>query len=105
MNSLDAAYMLSEKVGYIKLSRFSEQTAAEFDRAVEKLRNERMENLVLDLRGNSGGYMVPLPLQIADDMLPSEELIVYLEGLHTSRQEFYILTFGLTHQGTDSNTH
>jgi carboxyl-terminal processing protease len=87
VNSLDAAYMLSEKVGYIKLSRFSEQTAAEFDRAVEKLRNERMENLVLDLRGNSGGYMVPA-VQIADDMLPSEELIVYLEGLHTSRQEF-----------------
>ena len=87
VNSLDAAYMLSEKVGYIKLSRFSEQTAAEFDRAVEKLRNERMENLVLDLRGNSGGYMVPA-VQIADDMLPSQELIVYLEGLHTSRQEF-----------------
>jgi carboxyl-terminal processing protease len=87
VNSLDAAFMLSEKVGYIKLSRFSEQTAAEFDRAVEKLRNERMENLVLDLRGNSGGYMVPA-VQIADDMLPSQELIVYLEGLHTSRQEF-----------------
>jgi carboxyl-terminal processing protease len=87
VNSLDADYMLSDNVGYIKLSRFSEQTAAEFTRAIEELRNERMENLVIDLRGNSGGYMVPA-VQIADEMLPSEELIVYLEGLHTSRQEY-----------------
>jgi carboxyl-terminal processing protease len=87
VNSLDAAYMLSDNVGYIKLSRFSEQTAAEFARAVEKLRDERMENLVIDLRGNSGGYMVPA-VQIADEMLPTDELIVYLEGLHTPRQEY-----------------
>lgn len=87
VNSLDAAYMISDDVGYIKLSRFSEQTAMEFEEAVERLRLERMENLVIDLRGNSGGYMVPA-IQIADDLLPMEELIVYIEGLHTSRQEY-----------------
>ena len=87
VTSLDAAYMISDGVGYIKLSRFSEQTAKEFEEAVEKLRLSRMENLVIDLRGNSGGYMVPA-VQIADELLPMEELIVYIEGVHTSRQEY-----------------
>jgi len=87
VNSLDAAYMISDGVGYIKLSRFSEQTAIEFGQAVDLLRQSRMENLIIDLRGNSGGYMLPA-VQIADELLPDEELIVYLEGLHTSRQEY-----------------
>jgi len=82
VNSLDAAYMISDGVGYIKLSRFSEQTAIEFGQAVDLLRQSRMENLIIDLRGNSGGYMLPA-VQIADELLPDEELIVYLEGLHT----------------------
>lgn len=87
VNSLDAAYMISDNAGYIKLSRFSEQTAVEFAEAVERLQLQRMENLIIDLRGNTGGYMVPA-VQIADDLLPAEELIVYIEGLHTSRQEY-----------------
>lgn len=87
VNSLDAAYMITDRVGYIKLSRFSEQTAAEFAEAVENLRGKRMENLVIDLRGNSGGYMVPA-VQIADELLPGNELIVYLEGRNTSRQDY-----------------
>lgn len=87
VNSLDAAYMVSGNVGYIKLSRFSEQTAVEFAGAVEKLRSTGLEHLVIDLRGNAGGYMVPA-VQIADELLSGDELIVYLEGLHTSRQEY-----------------
>ena len=87
VTSLDAAYMISDGVGYIKLSRFSEQTATEFAQSVDQLKLERMENLIIDLRGNSGGYMVPA-VQIADELLPMEELIVYIEGLHTSRQEY-----------------
>ncbi|MCU0378239.1 MAG: S41 family peptidase [Bacteroidales bacterium] len=87
MNSLDASYMISDDVGYIKLSRFSEQTAVEFQDAVDKLRQEKMAHLVVDLRGNSGGYMAPA-IQIADEMLPTDDLIVYLDGRHTSRQEY-----------------
>ncbi len=87
VNSLDASYMVSDGIGYIKLSRFSEQTALEFDEAVKKLRQENMKSLIIDLRGNTGGYMVPA-VQIADQMLSSDELIVYLEGKHTSRQEY-----------------
>ncbi len=87
VNSLDAAYMLSENAGYIKLSRFSEQTAKEFDKAVDSLKDLNMSSLIIDLRGNSGGYMVPA-VQIADQLLSHEELIVYLKGLHTSRQDY-----------------
>ncbi|HUW92289.1 MAG TPA: S41 family peptidase [Bacteroidales bacterium] len=93
VNSLDAAYMISGDVGYIKLSRFSEQTAVEFDKAVEQLKLQKMANLIIDLRGNSGGYMVPA-VQIVDQLLASEELIVYLEGRHTSRQEYNSSTGG-----------
>lgn len=88
VNSLDAAYIVSGNVGYIKLSRFSEQTAVEFDKAVEQLKLQKMENLIIDLRNNSGGYMLPA-VQIVDQLLASEELIVYLEGRHTSRQEYH----------------
>lgn len=87
VNSLDASYMVSGDVGYIKLSRFAEQTAQEFDQAVAQLRKEKMANLIIDLRSNSGGYMVPA-VKIADQMLAAEELIVYLEGRHTPRQEY-----------------
>lgn len=87
VNSLDAAYMITDNVGYIKLSRFSEQTAGEFAGAVDNLREKRMEHLVIDLRGNSGGYMVPA-IQIADELLSGNELIVYIEGRNTSRQDY-----------------
>lgn len=87
VNSIDAAYLLQGDVGYIKLSRFSEMTAEEFDQAVRNLCQKGMKHLVIDLRGNSGGYMIPA-VQIADQLLPKDELIVYLEGLHTSRQEY-----------------
>lgn len=93
VNSLDASYMLSDKIGYIKLSRFSEQTAMEFDKAVEALKEKDMKDLVIDLRGNSGGYMVPA-VQISDQLLAREELIVYLQGLHTSRQDYLSVPSG-----------
>lgn len=87
VNSLDAAYMISDNIGYIKLSRFSETTAKEFNEAVAKLKEQKMSNLVIDLRNNSGGYMSPA-VQIADQILTEKKLIVYLEGLHTPRQDF-----------------
>lgn len=57
IHSLEAAYMASPKTGYIKISRFSATTHTEFSRALRDLKNEGMEGLVLDLRGNGGGYL------------------------------------------------
>jgi carboxyl-terminal processing protease len=87
VNSLDAAYMVSKNTGYIKLSRFSETTANEFNDAVDRLKKSKMENLIIDLRNNTGGYMIPA-VTIADQILDSDKLIVYLQGLHTPRQDF-----------------
>ena len=103
VNSIDAAYIVSGDVGYIKLSRFSEQTALEFENAVNELRQKKMAHLVIDLRGNAGGYMAPA-IQIADQMLSLDELIVYLDGRHTSRQEYRSTPSGSSDHGQSSST-
>ena len=53
--SMDAAYMATDKIGYIKLNRFSKTTMTEFKEAMAKLKTEGMEDLILDLQGNGGG--------------------------------------------------
>lgn len=87
VNSLDAAYMLDAENGYIKLNKFAQTTDKEFSDAVSSLKLQGMKNVILDLRGNGGGYMVPA-ITLADAFLPKDKMIVYLEGYHTSRQEF-----------------
>ncbi len=85
INSLDAAFMLDNKTGYIKLNRFARNSLQEFRTAVAELREEGMEQLVFDLRGNSGGYL-GTAMSIGDEFLKEDELIVYTEGIHSPRQ-------------------
>ncbi|MBM3420615.1 MAG: PDZ domain-containing protein, partial [Bacteroidetes bacterium] len=87
VNSLDAAYMLDRENGYVKLNRFSATTEKEFSDAVTNLRGQGLRNIIIDLRGNSGGFMNPA-VTIADALLPAGKLIVYLEGNKTPRQDF-----------------
>jgi len=87
INSLDAAFMVDEKIGYIKLNRFSFTTLKEFEKAVEKLQNEKMKDLILDLRNNGGGYMEPA-VHLADHFLPEKKLIVYMKGENIPRREY-----------------
>ena len=88
VNSLLASYMAAGNVGYIKLSNFSLTTEQEFDDAVDDLINKNMEHLIIDLRGNTGGYL-EAAIRVCDHFFEQERLIVYLEGLHTPRQDFY----------------
>ena len=83
--SVDIAYMLDEKTGYLKLSKFSATTAGEFRNAVNKLNAQGMQQLVFDLRGNSGGYL-SAAVDVADEFLPKGSLIVYTEGRNRPRQ-------------------
>ena len=83
--SVDIAYMIDEKTGYLKLSKFSATTASEFKKGVSKLQAEGMEQLVFDLRGNTGGYL-NAAVDIADEFLPKGSLIVYTEGRNRPRQ-------------------
>jgi carboxyl-terminal processing protease len=82
--SVDIAYMLDEKTGYLKLSKFSATTVNEFKKAVINLNAQGMQQLVLDLRGNTGGYL-SAAVDIADEFLPKGSLIVYTEGRNRTR--------------------
>ena len=87
INSLDAAYMLDGTTGYIKLNRFAAPTLEEFSNAVSRLKKNKMQNLVLDLRGNGGGYMLAAT-EIADKFFDDQKLLVYLSGRKHKRQDY-----------------
>lgn len=77
--SVDAAYMVDKEIGYIKVSRFSETTFDEFKSALATLKADGLKKLVLDLRGNPGGYM-ERATSIADEFISGDKLLVYTEG-------------------------
>ncbi|MDH5604886.1 MAG: S41 family peptidase, partial [Cyclobacteriaceae bacterium] len=77
--SVDTGYMIDDKIGYIKISRFSATTYQEFKEVLEALKDKGMKKLVLDLQGNPGGYMNHA-IQVADEFLDSNKKIVYTKG-------------------------
>ena len=77
--SLDIAYMTDEVTGYIRLSRFSATSHQEFMQAMDNLQQQGMEQLILDLRGNGGGFL-DAAIHIADELLEPRQLIVYTDG-------------------------
>ena len=85
--SLDASYMATPTIGYIKINRFGATTHEEFMKAFHELDAQGMKNLVLDLQGNGGGYL-KAAIDIANEFLSRKELIVYTEGRKSSRSEF-----------------
>ena len=85
-HSIVAAYKVTDKIGYIKLSRFAEPSKREFDNALKKLKNEGMTDLILDLTGNGGGYM-NIAIQLANEFLERGQMIVYTEGVNSPRRE------------------
>ncbi len=87
VKSLDVALMIDETTGYIKLSKFTKSSYEEFKEAMEKLSQLNINNLVFDLRDNTGGYL-DQALLLSNEFLSKSEMIVYMEGLHRKRQEF-----------------
>ena len=87
INSLDASYMLDNETGYVKLNKFAATTEKEFSDAVSVLQKSNMKNLILDLRGNGGGYMLAATA-LADKFFSDQKLLVYLEGRKTKRQDY-----------------
>ncbi len=88
LNSVDASFMIDEKTGYIKISRFGRTTYNEFMNALAQLRNSGASNYIIDLRGNSGGYMDEA-INMVNEFLPKDRLIVYTEGKASPRNEAY----------------
>ena len=86
LHSVDAAYMLDEKTGYIKISSFGAKTYNEMIDKLHLLKKQGMRQLVVDLSDNGGGYM-DAAIQMVNEFLDDGQLIVYTEGLNQSRAE------------------
>lgn len=87
VKSIDAAYMLNDKVGYIKINKFGETTYPEMLIALAELHQKLFQGLVIDLRDNTGGYM-GVAIQMVNEFLPKNRLIVYTQGRKSPRQEY-----------------
>lgn len=96
--SLDAAYMIAPATGYIRLNKFAETTYEEFMEAMQKLKEQGVQKLLLDLRGNGGGILQEA-VEIADEFLNDNKLIVYTQGGHISKQEFRARREGIFEKG------
>ncbi|WP_010182552.1 S41 family peptidase, partial [Aquimarina agarilytica] len=80
LQSVEASFMLTPRAGFIKVERFSETTYVEFKKALDKLmRQHELTSLVLDLRGNGGGYIRPA-LKMADEFLEDDKLIMFTKN-------------------------
>ena len=85
--SVDAAFMVSDTTGYLRLSKFSRTTEAEVLQHCAELAQAGMTELIFDLRDNSGGYL-DQACKLSNFFLPRRAMIVYLEGLHRKREDF-----------------
>lgn len=87
-NTVDAALMVNDSLGFVRVSTFGMSTYDDFMQAVAKLRNEGAKGLILDLRDNPGGLM-QAALSIANEVLPRKSLIIYTDGAHQDRSDIY----------------
>ena len=87
VHSVDAAFMLSDTVAYLRLGKFSRTTFKECHEAALRLQDEGMKHLIFDVRANTGGYM-DQALLLSNDFLAKGDTIVYIEGLHRPREVF-----------------
>ena len=87
IKSIQTAYMLDEKTGYIKVDQFADSTYPEFLVAPQKLGQQGATRLVLDLRGNHGGFVQPA-IRMAYEFLPGNRMVFYMQGRHSPRENF-----------------
>jgi len=89
INSVDVSYMLTDRTGYIKVNRFSSTTNTEFLESLERLQNEyQMENLVIDVRDNPGGYLQEATSILNQFFKEKDKLLVYTEGRTVRRSDY-----------------
>lgn len=88
IHCVDSYFMVNDTTGYIRLSKFSQTTAAEVGKAGRELLDMGMKKMILDLRGNTGGYL-DQALKLGDMFLEDGDCIVYMEGRHCPREDYY----------------
>ncbi len=92
--SVDVSYMIDTQTGYIKVSRFGEKTYEEFLNGMKKLQQQGVKNVIIDLRGNPGGYLNAV-IRMVNEFLDKGELIVYTEGNSQARKTYQADSRGL----------
>ncbi len=97
--SLDASYMLDENTGYIKLNKFSATTNEEFSEAFKELKEQNIKNMILDLRGNGGGYLKSA-IEISNQFLENGKLIVFTDGQNEPKRDYKATSGGLFKDGS-----
>lgn len=88
VSSVETSYMMTDSIGYIKVSRFGRNTYQEFLTAMARLKAYNCQNVVVDLRNNSGGYL-DIAISMCNEFLKKGDLIVYTEGNSNPRQDVY----------------
>ncbi|MDR0560118.1 MAG: S41 family peptidase [Prevotellaceae bacterium] len=88
IKSIDASYMITPSTGYVIMSRFAKTTYSDFVAAVNELHEKGMKNMILDLRGNTGGFLEQV-IAVTGELFPDRRLIVYTEGRAFPRQNQY----------------
>ena len=96
--SVDASYMATPDIGYIKVNRFAKNTIIEFREGLTKLQEQNMKHLIIDLRGNGGGYL-KTAIQMVDEVIGDKKLVVYTEGNKAPKQEYYTTDKGRFEKG------
>lgn len=98
VNSLDAAYMVNSTIGYVKLARFAHTTIDEFEQAMKGLKQQGMQDLILDLSGNGGGWL-PVAVELSDHFLSGDKEIVRTEGSKVPNRNYKARRTGLFEKG------
>ena len=98
LNSVNTYFMIDKENGYIMLTRFARTSVEEVRDALKELKAQGMKNLILDLRGNSGGYL-DVAVDLADEFLHKDELVVYMEGKAQPKESFYATKDGFFTKG------
>lgn len=96
--SLDASYMVNDRIGYVKLARFSHTSIEEFEDALKSLKQEGMKDLILDLSGNGGGWL-PVAVELTDHFLSGNKEIVRTEGTKVPERTYRARKSGLFEDG------
>ncbi|MES2622628.1 MAG: S41 family peptidase [Bacteroidota bacterium] len=97
--SVDAAYMIDIRTGYIRIGSFSSTTHQEFVEKLNELKGNGMANLIIDLRSNPGGYL-QAATAMADELISGEKLLVYTKGKSFERQDYRARTDGVFEKGS-----
>ena len=88
VSSIDIGYMITPKIGYISVNKFGETTYKEFLNALTNVKQQGAKSVIVDLRGNAGGYL-GAAVEMLNEFLKKDDLIVYMQGAHQKRVDSY----------------